>query len=366
METHTVSHTRARLKGDLIVNNALNVSISRESEYTHKKSTVSEAEMTYTHALQENTIEGIIPTFTGDQAIQLKGKFDNKIKNCVKKSLITNDREKWRVHVKNLIVQGKFLALATAEKQDIVWKSYMFNLKQGTLKFLLNASIDTLPTAANLKRWKKSTSDLCKLCKQRETTNHILNSCPVSLEQGRYTWRHNSVINYIVQNVANNFKVYSDLPEHTAPGGGTIPPELCVTSQKPDIVIIDNHNKKLHIFELTCPSEEHIDTRNTEKSNKYAHFSTDITGYSCIVNCFEVSSKGYISTRNHTTLKTLHKFINPQITLSEFKKNISSISVMSSHFIFLCKSDPTFTEPQFILPIFHDTRGRTKTRTPGQ
>ena len=61
------------------------------------------------------------------------------------------------------------------------------------LKFLLNASIDTLPTAANLHKWKKSTSDKCKLSKARETTCHILNNCTVSLLNGKYLWRHNNI-----------------------------------------------------------------------------------------------------------------------------------------------------------------------------
>ena len=196
----------------------------------------------------------------------------------------------------------------------------MFDLKQGTLKFLLNSSIDTLPTAANLKRWKKSCLDLCKLCKWRQTTEHILNACPVALDTGRYTWRHNCVINYIVNSVDQKFTVYSDLPGHTAPGGGSIPPELCVTVQKPDIVILNNNTKEINLFELTCPSEKHIETRHKEKSDKYAHFTTDITAYKCKVNCFEVSSKGFISTRNHTTLSTLHKFMKPSIKVTQFKK----------------------------------------------
>ena len=86
--------------------------------------------------------------------------------------------------MKELEVQGNFLALAATKKEDIVWKSYMFDLKQGTLKFLLNLAIDTLPTAASLKRWKKSKSDWCKLCKRRKTTDHILNACPISLDTG--------------------------------------------------------------------------------------------------------------------------------------------------------------------------------------
>ena len=100
-------------------------------------------------------------------------------------------------------------------------------MRAGTMKFLLNATINTLPTAANLKRWKKSSSDLCKLCKRRETTNHVLNGCKVSLDTGRFTWRHNCIVNYIVNSVDSKYTVYSDLPGHTAAGGGSIPPEMC-------------------------------------------------------------------------------------------------------------------------------------------
>ena len=85
---------------------------------------------------------------------------------------------------------------------------------------------------------------------------HILSNCKVALDTDRYTWRHNCVINYIVSNVDPKFTVYSDLPGHTAPGGGSIPPELCVTTQKPDIVILNKHAKTISLFELTCPSEK--------------------------------------------------------------------------------------------------------------
>ena len=187
-------------------------------------------------------------------------------------------------------------------------------------------------------------------CKGRQTTDHVLSICKVALDSGRFTWRHNCVINYIVNSIDDKYTVYSDLPGHTAPGGGSIPPELCVTSQKPDIVIIDNHMKAIHLYELTCPAERNIDTRNNEKSNKYAHFTTDITHLSCKVNCFEVSTKGFLNTRNHSTLNTLHKFVKPGITKTQFKSNISALSLTASYHIFLCKDEPTFMEPPFLLP----------------
>ena len=293
---------------------------------------------------------GEVPIYTGENAASLKHKFDAGVSSSVKTALSVENRKHWEEHVKGLAVQGHNLALAAAENQDIVWKSFMYNLKQGTLKFLLNSAIDTLPTAANLKRWKKTSSDLCKLCKSRQTTDHILSACRIALDTSRYTWRHNCVVSYIVNSVDPKFTVYSDLPGHTAPGGGSIPPEFCVTVEKPDIVIIDNHMKKIHLYELTCPSEKHIDTRHIQKSNKYSHFTTDITHFTCTVNAFEVSTKGFVSTRNHSTLNTLHKFMKPGITQSQFKSNISALALTASHHIFLCRNDPCFTEPPYLLP----------------
>ena len=103
-----------------------------------------------------NTVLNEIPQFKGERAAVLKHQFDCKVRDTVKANLTVERRQKWEAHVKGLAVQGNFLGLAAAEKEDIVWKSTMYELKQGTLKFLLNASIDTLPTAANMKRVKSS------------------------------------------------------------------------------------------------------------------------------------------------------------------------------------------------------------------
>jgi hypothetical protein len=38
-----------------------------------------------------------------------------------------------------------------AENESITWKSYMWDLPHGVLKFAVNSSIDMLPTFTNLK-----------------------------------------------------------------------------------------------------------------------------------------------------------------------------------------------------------------------
>ena len=48
--------------------------------------------------------------------------------------------------------------------------------------------------------------------------------------------------------------------------------------------------------------------------------------------------------------ETLHSFAQPHHTLTNFKQNISAISLTASHTKFICKSDPTFIAPLYIIP----------------
>ena len=171
------------------------------------------------------------------------------------------------------------------------------------------------------------------------------------LNTARYTWRHNNLINFIVTNVdKSRFKIFSDLPGWEAPGGGTIPSQLCVTRLKPDIVIVDEIKKKLHIYELTVPLTMNIDQRNREKTQKYTPFLTDITNYTCTLNCFEVSSTGYINPRNKLTLTTLHSFLRKDVKKSTFLSNLNSLAWYGSYQLWLTREEKEFAVPPFLIP----------------
>jgi hypothetical protein len=119
-------------------------------------------------------------------------------------------------------------------------------------------------------------------------------------------------------------------------GGGSIPPELCITAQKQILLFKTQKSKVIHLFELSVAIENNgnIEKRHQEKSDKYAHFVTDMSGgYKCTVTVFEIGSRGYISTRNQSALYTLHKFTKPGIKLPKFKQNISALSVYSSYHV---------------------------------
>ena len=227
-----------------------------------------------------------------------------------------------------------------------MWKSFIYNLKSGTMKFLLNSFIHTLPTQNNLKLWNKTLSDKCKLCGNRDSTLHTLSGCHVSLTGGRYTWRHDNIVRYICESVdISQYDVFSDIEGYMTENGGTIPSFLTITTDRPDIVILDKKSKTVHIFELTVPFESNIVSRNISKNNKYAYLSTDITFFKPTITAFEIGVRGTVTEENRKRLKSIHTFCDKKISFKTFSTNISAIAINSSYLIYNCRKEPTWGNP---------------------
>ena len=112
---------------------------------------------------------------------------------------------------------------------------------------------------------------------------------------------------------------------------GTIPANLLVTLVKPDIVIVDNRSKSVHVFELTVPGEARLDTAHKLKSDKYSHLVSDIKTHTVTVTPFEVGAQtGHINSDNKLRLHKLHGFCTKDIKLKKFRENISAISIFST------------------------------------
>ena len=101
-------------------------------------------------------------------------------------------------HLRTLQLQGRWLDWSRHMHQDLSWQRLIHNWSDAELRFALQATTDTAPTATNLRRWGVSEVDpACIMCGKPATLRHVLNGCPVALHQGRYTWRHNSVLSAI-------------------------------------------------------------------------------------------------------------------------------------------------------------------------
>lgn len=181
------------------------------------------------------------------------------IKSLKKKCLYatSNDiRGHWDDHLSSLEVQGDIVEL---EREEGSWRKIMsMGLPSGQLSFILRAGSDTLPHPLNLKRWKIQCDWKCQLC--LPITVHFLNGCPSALQQGRYAWRHDSVLLTILLGLKPflppNCKVFADLDLWRAEDNplATIPPHILSTPLRPDMVAIWPDRKKINLLELTVPT----------------------------------------------------------------------------------------------------------------
>ena len=93
-----------------------------------------------------------------------------------------------------LHLHGNWTKWCDYTKTDLSWK-FLLSLPQCLVSFFLGSTFDTLPSPSNLKRWKISAEAHCFLCRKSIcTTAHILSGCKIALVQGRYTYRHDSVL----------------------------------------------------------------------------------------------------------------------------------------------------------------------------
>ena len=172
----------------------------------------------------------------------------SEVKADVKTRVLSNANEETFIHIQSLVKQGKFLEIIHLEKTDATWQSFIYTLPKGTMKFVLNSSIDTLPTKVNLKQWVKLTNDKC-FCGRRQTLNHILNCCDRSLNEGRYTFRHDNILHCINQCIdKQKFQCYIGIDGEQTAAGGTLPPSLVVSNLKPDIDIVDEKKKTVSLL----------------------------------------------------------------------------------------------------------------------
>ena len=230
----------------------------------------------------------------------------------------------------------------------------------------MRSSTNILATPDNLRRWKKIANDSCKMCAKpnfpphKATLMHILNMCETFLgENERFTWRHDSVLQYITLTLKeckpDHIQVYADLDGHKV-NGSTIPPNIMVTSSRPDLVVVDSSTQPqtVYLFELTICFEKpgNMEAANSRKYERYTALSSDITeaGFSCRNIPFEVGSRGHLTLENRSRMSILHKLCKPKTTFTKFWKNISKTSLLSSYSIYLSRNDP-WTGASLLQPV---------------
>ena len=224
----------------------------------------------------------------------------------------------------------------------------MFNLPRNVLKFAVNACIDSLPSYSNLSRWGKRLSSKCPFCPNTTgTLHHILSHCPSMLE--RYTWRHNNILKVLQSTIMNteteDLSVYCDIGGHTI-AGGTIPPHILVTNQRPDLVMVWNDPKQIMLVELTVPFESNIKDAHSRKIDRYKALVQDLneTDYDTSYEAIEVGQRGFIDAENKTRIKQILAKCNGNKKPKEIINDLSKAALLASFVIFYSRHDQTWSD----------------------
>jgi len=129
-----------------------------------------------------------------------------------------------------------------------------------SIKYLNN----TLATKKNLCKWSISQSSACSFCLQSKSIQHIVSSCKSYLEDGRYTWHHNSVLLLL----AKTFSSFSDCLLNADLSSFLSQSVITSDALRPDLVFISK-NSILYVLELTVGFESNIGISSDRKASKY-------------------------------------------------------------------------------------------------
>ena len=122
-------------------------------------------------------------------------------------------------------------------------------------------------------RWKKKKIH-CFSCLQPQTLQHVVSGCKIHLKEGRYNWRHDSILKTIADFIISlnkQVEIYVDLH---LPGYGS-PSIVTGESERPDIVI--TLKDKIYIIQLTVGFETRIKDNAHRKKEKYLNLCGCLT-----------------------------------------------------------------------------------------
>ena len=191
-------------------------------------------------------------------------------------------------------------------------------------------------------------------CSSASTLGHLLSSCAKSLD--RFKFRHDSVLNHLLQTIMKSkndqMTVYADLNGWRV-NGGTMPPDLVLTEQIPDLVIIDRSDTpaKVVLIELTVPwdSANSFKAAEERKTARYERLAGDLRdkGLTTFNLPLEIGCRGVINKRNHLVLETICNLVKIR-GRKKLLASLGRIALLGSYRIWLARHSQQWTGGELI------------------
>jgi hypothetical protein len=328
-------------------------------------------------AVAESDLKQKYPANPGRQGLGLTRNTAN-LNPSEKRKLVTQlalsfAEEKRIAHAHSLARQGVWLQWQeNTTPFDFSWHNLIYGPGRHILKFVLNASVNWVKTPDLLKLWGYSKHSRCPLCQLEPCTlHHIIVGCPIALREKRYTWRHDSVllcieeelkahlqhrkdfrpddtkIVFVAAGTAKAKKRVYGIPQSIMDGAKdwqllvdfdskniVFPTEIYSTPERPDIIIFSSSLKRVIMIELTCPAEEGIQNAVLRKQARYKDLQTEINNghWTATLLTVEVGARGFVA---HSVFRCLQKLGFSSRSKNRICKKLSLISAKCSYTIYL-------------------------------
>ena len=329
-----VNHINLTLSEDPVVKEAVNCQLEREGAWKRKSSTAVQCQAILNQISQTTAI----PSKESCPNVYTRRLQTKKVKAVGKKLISESFAEQANSKADDLTSQGALARLLAVEKKDIPWQSLIFAVPKGVMAWAARATTNCLASPDNQAKWKKIVDPKCPLCSTSPCTlGHLLSSCKEALD--RFEWRHNNIVHYLYSTLSSQrlegVEVYADL-EGLRVNGVTIPPDLAVSAQKPDLVIVKRKSKEVKLVELTVPwdTSTNMAAALKRKTERYEDLAAEINGngFKCSNIPLEIGTRGVINTRNKAVLTQLCHAM--KVTkASAVIKNCSKLALLGSYSI---------------------------------
>ena len=171
--------------------------------------------------------------------------------------------------------QGYIVKLMWSHGSEIfknLWTQTRDTLSANIYNFTVRYLNNTLPTLKNMTMWGKASSDTCLACNSNgQSLMHVVSGCIVHLQQGRYTWRHNSILANITKALIclKDVQIYADLP------GYNCPTTVTRSLKRPDLILVHRKGNVI-VVELTCGFITKVQENSERKQTSYNETLQDL------------------------------------------------------------------------------------------
>ncbi|XP_077380867.1 uncharacterized protein LOC144020874 [Festucalex cinctus] len=326
--------------------------------------------------LRQKALVGVLATgraglgyFPKTQVSQARGKERHQLLQEEVRAGVEEERVSRAVGLRQ---QGAWTRWESVLQRKVTWSNIM-QADFHRVRFLVQAVYDALPSPANLHVWGKSETPTCPLCSGRGSLEHLLSSCPKSLAEGRYRWRHDQVLKAVAESIALGISTNT---HHKAPSRAVpfikagerpqpcpqtargllhtasdwqlqvdlgkqlkFPQHIAATSLRPDMIITSEASRHLIMLELTVPWEERMEEANERKRAKYQELVEECRGrgWKIFYEPIEVGCRGFAG---QSFCKVLGRLGVSGAAKKKAIKSVSEAAEKATRWLWLKRADP--------------------------